>query len=76
MCDVTEFKGIPSPEQADGREPIKHVLYGSKAAIALAIATLHVRGYAETREWSKPLPTPTPGEYMSILRRLLWLEDR
>lgn len=74
MCDVTEFRVPPPQDQAGRREPIKHVLYGSKAAISLTIATLHVKGYAETREWSRPLPTQNPNEYMSILMRLILLE--
>lgn len=56
------------------REPIRHVLYGSKVAIIRTISILHVKGYAETFEWSKPLPTETPGTYMSILSRLLLME--
>lgn len=56
------------------REPIRHILYGSKMAIARTTSILHVKGYAETFEWSKPLPTETPGEYISILSRLMRME--
>lgn len=56
------------------REPIRHVLYGSKQAIARTIMILHIKGYAETFEWSKPLPTENHGEYMSILSRQMLLE--
>lgn len=55
------------------RERIKHVLYGSKRAIAHTIHQLHNRGYAETSDWSRPQPTETPGEFMSILLRYLLL---
>ena len=56
------------------RSPIRHVLYGSKVAIARTISILHVKGYAETFEWSMLLPTETPGEYMTILSRLIVME--
>ncbi len=80
MCDGSLSDNFPPQEtpQAKGavwREPVRHVIYGSKPAIALTISVLHVKGYAETREWSKPLPTQVPGEYMSILRRLILLEN-
>jgi len=66
---------VPSSDVSEAhREPIRHVLYGSKVAIARTISILHVKGYAETLEWSKPLPTQTPGEYMSILRRMILLQ--
>jgi hypothetical protein len=55
------------------REPIKHVLYGSKQAIAYTIHALHNKGYAEAGAWSRPQPTQTPGEFMSILLRYLLL---
>lgn len=55
------------------RERIKHILYDSKSAIAHTIHQLHNRGYAETGAWSRPQPTETPGEFMSILLRTLLL---
>jgi len=55
------------------RESVRHILYGSREAIARTIAILHLKGYAEPFQWSKPIPTQTPGEYMSILTRLLQL---
>lgn len=64
----------PVPITGGQREPIRHVLYGSRRAIARTIAILHVKGYAERFEWSKLLPTEVPGEYMAILRRSMQME--
>ena len=64
---------LDSSFQLSQREPIKHVLYGSKPAIAHTIHVLHNQGYAEAGAWSRPQPTQTPGEFMSILLRYLRL---
>ncbi|NJO77706.1 MAG: hypothetical protein HC827_03720 [Cyanobacteria bacterium RM1_2_2] len=45
---------LPPPYNSMQRERIKHVLYGSKPAIAHTIHQLHNRGYAETGAWSRP----------------------
>ncbi|XPM53172.1 MAG: hypothetical protein EDM05_033835 [Leptolyngbya sp. IPPAS B-1204] len=33
---------------------------------------LHNWGYADFRLWSRPLPTATPEEFISILLRSFW----
>ena len=66
--------GASAPDssfQPSQREPTKHVLYGSKPAIAHTIHVLHNQGYAEAGAWSRPQPTQTPSEFMSILLRYL-----
>lgn len=65
------LSNVSSPATSDEvqRKPIRHVLYGSRQAIFHTISVLHVKGYAETCEWSKPLPTQIPGQYMVILIR-------
>lgn len=70
LSDVPPPVSLP----ARTREPLRHVLYGSKLAIARTISILHIKGYAETFEWSKPIPTQTPGEYISILSHLMQIE--
>ena len=68
--------GASAPDssfQPSQREPIKHVLYGSKPAIAHTIHVLHNQGCAEAGAWSRPQLTQTPGEFMSILLRYLRL---
>jgi len=59
--------------QADSRrEQIKHLLIGSKKAVRATISALHVKGYAEVREWSKLQSAGVlgePGEVVSVLIR-------
>jgi lipopolysaccharide biosynthesis regulator YciM len=57
----------------DRREKLKHLLVGKPAVVKQAIHRLHVSGYAEVREWSKPVSAANslgePGEVVSILTR-------
>lgn len=59
---------------APGREPIRHLLYGSPEAVRRTILLLHQLGYAEPGLWSRLQPTSTPGQVMSVLVRYLRLE--
>lgn len=59
------------------RERIKHLLIGSRRAVKGTITALHVKGYAEAGEWSKPQPAGVlgeSGEVICILIRHLLLE--
>lgn len=55
------------------RKRIKHLLIGDPALVRSTIQNLHVLGYAEVREWSKPVSAANslgePGEVVSILIR-------
>lgn len=51
------------------REPLKHLLIGSPKAVTSTIHALYMLGYADIRDWSPLLPSPNPGEVMSILSR-------
>jgi hypothetical protein len=54
------------------RERIKHLLIGSRKAVRATINVLHVKGYAEVREWSKFQSAGVlgePGEVVSVLIR-------
>lgn len=60
------------------REPLRHILLGSPAAVRQTIHLLHRLHYAETLLWSpimtteEPLIiTPAQGEAMSLLRKYL-----
>lgn len=57
-----------------GREPIRHLLFGSPEAIRRTILLLHQLGYAEPSAWSRLQPTQTPGQAMSVLVRYLRIE--
>lgn len=59
------------------RERIKHLLIGSRKAVGATINALHVKGYAEVREWSKLQSAGVlgqPGEVISVLIRQVSLE--
>ncbi|ALF53847.1 hypothetical protein ACX27_14895 [Nostoc piscinale CENA21] len=52
-----------------GKEPLKHILIGSSKAVTSTIYHFQVIGYADVGDWSPLLPSPNPGEVMSILNR-------
>lgn len=66
---------IPSSQalvsQTSEHEKIKHILIGSSFAVMKTIRILHELGYANADEWSPLLPTSNPGEFESILIRLI-----
>ena len=43
----------PTPEK------VRHMLYGSRLAIARTIKILHALGYTDPNDWSAPIPVPT-----------------
>ncbi|PSR17437.1 hypothetical protein C8255_12605 [filamentous cyanobacterium CCP3] len=65
-------------------EKVRHMLYGSLAAIDRTIKILHALGYADPNDWSEPVPVPPsgrepapPGEpqtWMAILTRTVLIE--
>jgi hypothetical protein len=55
--------------QASDREPLKHLLIGTKKTVISTIHYLHVLGYANATDWSDLTPTGNSGEVMSILVR-------
>lgn len=57
--------------QNSEHEKIKHILIGSSFAVMKTIRILHELGYADVDEWSPLLPTSNPGEFESILIRLI-----
>ena len=60
-----------SQETRPGRESVKVVIYGSKTGVNNTILTLYKLGFAQVNEWSALLPSPNPGEVMSILTRYI-----
>lgn len=63
----------PSSKQTslDRREKLRHLLVGNPVVVKQAIHRLHRLGYAEVREWSRPLSAAgslgEPSEVISIL---------
>lgn len=68
----SENAAITRDRAHSGRERIKHLLIGSKRTVKATINALHIKGYAEVREWSKLQPAGVlgePGEVVSVLIR-------
>ncbi|MBE9112273.1 hypothetical protein IQ273_23005 [Nodosilinea sp. LEGE 07298] len=52
-------------------EKVRHMLFGSLAGIDRTIKILHALGYADPNDWSEPMPTEKPGQWMVILTKTL-----
>jgi hypothetical protein len=62
-------------------EKVRHLLYGSLAAIDRTIKILHAYGYANPNDWSDPIPVPPsasepghPNQWMVIMTKTLLIE--
>ncbi|MFQ4137323.1 hypothetical protein PGN35_013485 [Nodosilinea sp. PGN35] len=55
-------------------ERLRHLLYGSRIGIDRTIKILHAYGYADPNDWSAPIPTDQPGQWMAILTKTLLVE--
>ena len=51
------------------REQVRHLLFGSPAAVQSSIRLLHKLGYAEPNDWSRPISTGRANEVMAILTK-------
>jgi hypothetical protein len=68
---------LGSPLRIPGREPLRHILVGSRQGVDQAVHQLHVLHYAEQFQWSQPIVvppqgitiTPTQGEVLRYLIR-------
>lgn len=64
----------PHPTSEPKPEVIKIHATGSLEGIRAITHSLHVKRFAEVREWSTPQPTGQPGEYISVLFKQIWLK--
>ena len=75
--DAAGASNLP-PAQPSSPHPrpdrLRHLLYGSRAAIDRTIKIFHAYGYADPNDWSDPIPTDQPGQWMAILTKTLLLE--
>ncbi|MGF1519002.1 MAG: hypothetical protein ACFCVB_14545 [Nodosilinea sp.] len=63
-------------------EKVRHMLYGSLAALDRTIKILHALGYADPNDWSDPIPVPpsaegaptTAAQWMVIMTKTVLLE--
>lgn len=62
------------PTAEPGREKVLLTLTGSAFAIERVIHELYRVGFAEVREWSKPVPTGKVNEVMRVLTRYVIVE--
>ncbi|HEY9879621.1 MAG TPA: hypothetical protein V6D29_14280 [Leptolyngbyaceae cyanobacterium] len=63
-----------SPGHSPKREKMRHLLLGSLDGIDRIIKILHVLNYAEPNDWSDPIPTGRPNEWMVILTKTILFE--
>ena len=77
MLQNTE-PGVPAPIDAAAKSPrsedVRHLLYGSLLGLDRTIKILHKLGYADPNDWSDPIPTERPKEWMTILTKRLLIE--
>ena len=64
----------PQPQPDPQFETIRHVIFGSPAAVRKSIKLLHVLNYAEVNDWSQLLPTGRVNEVMVILTKKVRIE--
>ncbi|WOD39811.1 hypothetical protein [Nodosilinea sp. E11] len=85
-----EAGSLPLPPQSGASggtrpltpEKVRHLLYGSLAAIDRTIKILHAIGYADPNDWSDPIPVPQgeaspatkPNQWMVIMTKTVLLE--
>ncbi|MEM9220706.1 MAG: hypothetical protein AAGD25_41110 [Cyanobacteria bacterium P01_F01_bin.150] len=58
-----------SPDPQPRYETLRHMLFGSPAAVENTIKLLYKLNYAEPNDWSKPMPTEVPNEVVAVLTR-------
>ncbi|MEO0352734.1 MAG: hypothetical protein AAF282_22060 [Cyanobacteria bacterium P01_A01_bin.15] len=51
------------------RRPVRLLACGVPTGVESIIKRLHIDGFAQVGEWSKPLPSPIAGEIIRILTR-------
>ncbi len=64
----------PAPIPPVPPEQVRHLLFGTLAAVQSTIRLLHSVGYAEPNDWSRPMSTGRPNEVMAILTRRVGVE--
>ena len=69
----TDCAVMPSSEGLLNPKPhydtIRHMLFGSPAAVQATIKLLYKLNYAEPNDWSKLMPTGQPYEVVAVLTR-------
>jgi hypothetical protein len=63
------LRQLLSANVPEGGEKVRLLVIGSVEGVTEVIHTLHSLGYAEVRDWSRIVPIPDEGAFMSILTR-------
>lgn len=70
---------LPPPQRPTHKDPLRHLLLGSPAAVQQAVHRLHVLHYAEQFRWSQPIAVPPTGltltPYQGDILRYLVLDN-
>ena len=66
---VPELLKETSPNDPQGRQPIRLLACGVPLGVESVVHQLHVVRFAEVSAWSPPLPSPVIGEVIRILTR-------
>jgi hypothetical protein len=61
------YDGDDSPEPR--YETLRHEVYGSLGAVQANIRLLHSLHYADPNDWSRPVATGKPNEFVAIMHR-------
>ncbi|HEY9881420.1 MAG TPA: hypothetical protein V6D29_23400 [Leptolyngbyaceae cyanobacterium] len=56
------------------RDKVQVVVYSTLEGIDRTVKHLHVLHYADPNDWSDPIPTGKPNQWMSLLTRYLLIE--
>ncbi|NMF86605.1 hypothetical protein [Nodosilinea sp. P-1105] len=64
----SERPPLPLPA-TDEANILRVIAIGSLEVVNNYVVTQHRLGFAEVADWSRPLPSPNPGEIMRILTK-------
>lgn len=70
----TQSTTLPHPTPEPSREKVTLTVRGSTPSTERVIHELYRVGFAEVREWSRPIPTGKVNEVMRVLTR--WVISR
>jgi hypothetical protein len=72
--DASGASNLP-PASSERRQPqperVRHVLYGSLQGLDRTIKILHSLGYADPNDWSDPVPSGEPNQWLVVMTKYL-----
>ena len=71
---VSDLLKEPILDIPEGKKPIRLITCGVPAGVDNIVHSLHVLGFADVGDWSRRLPSPTPGEVIRILTRFITID--